>query len=134
MDAFFNEDQRLAQRAALVVVFVARENGELLQPQVSKLLNNIIRNKNTGQVRNSLRVLQYLTIEEKHHAALMNSCFNFLQAPSTPTAVKAFSMTILHNLSKKYAEILPELRLILEEQFENGSPGCKARAKKILKQ
>jgi hypothetical protein len=63
----------------------------------------------------------------------MTLCFDFIQSPETPIAVKAFSLTVLRHLSKDYPEILPELRLIVEEQGDQAPPAFRSRAKRVLK-
>ena len=40
----------------------------------------------------------------------MTACFNYIPNPDEAIAVKAFSLTVLENLSKQYPEILPELK------------------------
>jgi hypothetical protein len=62
----------------------------------------------------------------------MNACFGFIEKPSAPVAIKAFSLTILYRLSALYAEIQPELKLIIEDRWDTETPAFKSRAKKIL--
>jgi hypothetical protein len=63
----------------------------------------------------------------------MSKCFEYITSENETVAVKVFSMTILANLSKVYPEIKPELKLILEEHWDQKTAGFKSRAKKILK-
>ena len=44
-----------------------------------------------------------------------------------------FSLTVLANLSKKYPEIIPEIKVLIEEQLPHQSTGFKSRANKLLK-
>ncbi|MBS1670911.1 MAG: hypothetical protein JST94_05595 [Bacteroidetes bacterium] len=62
----------------------------------------------------------------------MNACFNFIETPATPVAIKAFSLTILQKLSLQYPEIKQELKLIIEERWEHETAAFKSRARKIL--
>ncbi len=64
----------------------------------------------------------------------MDICFKYLEFPDEALAVKVFSMTVLGNLAKKYPEIKPELKLLIEDQLPHQTAGFKSRAKKILKQ
>lgn len=64
----------------------------------------------------------------------MDICFNYLESPTEALAVKVFSLSVLGNLAKLYPGIIPELKLIIEEQLPNQSAGYKSRAKKVLKQ
>lgn len=63
----------------------------------------------------------------------MSVCFEFIQRPETPIAVKAFSLTILGDLAAGYPDIRGELKLIIEEQWEQATPAFRSRAKKVLK-
>ncbi len=63
----------------------------------------------------------------------MDICFNYIASPAEAIATKAFAITVLGNLAKIYPEILPELKLIIEDQMPHATPAIKARAKKILK-
>ncbi|MFT3946227.1 MAG: hypothetical protein QM763_04560 [Agriterribacter sp.] len=52
----------------------------------------------------------------------------------TIVSVKAFSLTVLANLANQYPEIIPELKLIIEDQLPHETAAFKSRAQKILKQ
>jgi len=83
--------------------------------------------------RNILRTFQYVDIPEKHQGKVLNICFDFLNDNCQPIAIRAFSMTVISNLSKKYADIIPELKISIEALMPNASSGLKSRGKKILK-
>jgi hypothetical protein len=63
----------------------------------------------------------------------MDICFTYIADPQEKVAVKAFSLTILENLSHQYPEIRNELKLIIEERWEHETAAFRSRAKKILK-
>ena len=73
-----------------------------------------------------------IEIPEKYHGEVMDACFQFLQRPETPVAIKAFSLTTLFKLSKTYPEIKPELKLIINDRLDYETAAFKSRAKKIL--
>jgi hypothetical protein len=62
----------------------------------------------------------------------MNKCFELISSEDIPVAVKVFSMTILYNLSIEYPEIIPELRLLLEDRWEKETVAFRSRAGKIM--
>jgi hypothetical protein len=62
----------------------------------------------------------------------MDICFRYIAFPNEAVAVKAFSLTVLQNLSKTYPEILPEIKLLIEERWDHETAAFKSRAKKIL--
>jgi len=77
-------------------------------------------------------LFQYVEVPAKHRGRLMDKCFLYISSVDVPIAVRAFSLTILENLSKDYPEIIPELRLIIEENWDRATPAFRSRAKKIL--
>ena len=64
---------------------------------------------------------------------LWKFALNIYNQPVKPVAIKAFSLTVLQKLAKKYPEIIPEIKLIIEEQLPHQSAAFKSRAKKFLK-
>ncbi len=83
--------------------------------------------------RNTVRLLQAVSIPEKHEGAVMEICFKYLQSPGEAIAIKAFSITVLCKLAKKYPQIIPEIKLIIEDQLPHQSTAFKSRAKNFMK-
>jgi hypothetical protein len=133
IECFLDEKYRLAQRAAWSVSWAAKQRPEMVYPHIKDLVS-VLNKKNVHDavMRNSVRVLQEIEIPEKYHGEVMDACFQFLERPLTPVAIKAFSLTTLFNLSKKYPEIKPELKLIIKDRLDYETAGFKSRAKKIL--
>ncbi|MEP6464786.1 MAG: hypothetical protein ABJB05_00710 [Parafilimonas sp.] len=134
MNCFLSTDYRLAQRAAWSVSWATKNNTDLIYPYIKNLIEQLPRKDVHNAVkRNSVRILQQIKIPENLHGELMNNCFNFIETPSTPIAIKAFSLTILFNLSNFYPEIKNELKLFIEEKWNNETAAFKSHGKKILK-
>jgi hypothetical protein len=62
----------------------------------------------------------------------MSHCFDYIQKPEVAGAIKAFSLRIVENLSAQYPEIVPELKVIIQERWSQEKPSFKARAKKFI--
>lgn len=134
MRLFFKGEYRITQRAAWPLSYVVRRHPELIVPYFRKLLDNLDKDGlHIAVVRNTIRLLQDVDIPAKFHGQVMNRCFEYVGNPATPIAVKAFSLTVLQNLSQKYPDILPELELIIREQWDQAPPAFRVRAKRILK-
>jgi len=134
MQCFMSNDYRLAQRAAWSVSWAARQQPKMVVPYIKDLVAVLTKEGvHNAVIRNSVRVLEAIDIPEAFHGEVMNACFNFIESPTTAIAIKAFSLTTLYNLSKIYPEIKPELKLIIEEKWDDESPAFKSRGKKILK-
>ena len=135
IELFFTGEYRITQRAAWPLSYCVRAHPELIGPYYKRLLDNLGRTDiHIAVIRNTVRLLQDVDIPKKHQGRVMSTCFDFLQSPETAIAVKAFSLTILSNLSKDYPDIRGELKLIIEEQWEHSTPAFRSRAKKALKE
>ena len=131
---FLDKEYRVAQRAAWSLSWATRKRPELIHPHISKLVEQLGRKDvHNAVIRNSVRILETIDIPEQFHGEVLNRCFEFIESPSTPVAIKAFSLTTLFNLSVLYPDIKPELKLIIETFYDNESAAFKSRAKKILK-
>jgi hypothetical protein len=131
---FFKGEYRITQRAAWPLSYCVRNHPELITPYYGQLLDNLGRKDiHVAVIRNTVRLLQDVSIPKRWHGRVMSICFDFAGDVETPIAVKVFAMTIVSNLSKDYPEILSELKLIIEEQWEQATPAFRSRARKILK-
>ncbi|GGA85187.1 hypothetical protein [Puia dinghuensis] len=134
IELFFKGEYRITQRAAWPLSYCVRAHPELIQPYFKPLLDNLGRKDiHIAVVRNTVRLLQDVAIPKKHQGRVMSICFDLIQSPETPIAVKAFSLTILSHLAADYPDIRGELKLIIEEQWEHSTPAFRSRAKKVLK-
>jgi len=133
VDLFINEEYRVVQRAAWPLSYVLQDHPELAKKHLPVLLDNLD-NPAVGSAakRNTIRALQTVPIPEKYHGVVMNHCFNYISSPTEKPAVKAFSLTVLENLSKIYPDIKGELKMIIEDAMPNETAAFISRAKKIL--
>lgn len=133
MQCYSSKNYLLAQRAAWSVSIAGRMHPELVAPHIKYLVDVLDRKDvHDAVIRNSVRILETIEIPTRYQGKVMQACFGFLQNYSTPGAIKAFSMTTLYNLSKKYPEIKNELRSIIEDRWEHETPAFKSRGRKVL--
>ncbi len=133
MKCFMSDEYRLAQRAAWSVSWAAKQDPAMIAPYIGDLVAQLQNKKAHGAVvRNSVRILEQIQIPEKFHGDVMNACFDFISTPATAIAIKAFSLTTLFNLSKIYPEIRSELKMIIEENWDNETAAFRSRGRKIL--
>ncbi|MBC7827143.1 MAG: hypothetical protein H7122_05320 [Chitinophagaceae bacterium] len=133
MKAFFEGEYRVTQRAAWPMSYSVRKHPDLIVPYFKKLLEMLQKpGVHNAVARNIARLLQNVKIPKRYHGKIMTICFEYISSETIPAAVKAFSLTILDNLSNAYPEIRPELKLIIEERWQHETPAFKSRAKKIL--
>ena len=134
MELFFNGEYRIIQRASWPMSCCVKNHPQLITTYFKQLINNLQKKGiHDAVLRNTVRLLQDVGIPKKYHGKLMDICFGYIQSNEIPVAVKAFSLTILDDLSKQYPDIVPELKLIIEERWEHETPAFHSRARKILK-
>jgi hypothetical protein len=134
MRIFFECEYRLTQRAAWPMSYCVRNHPELIAPYFKKIIDKLShRNEPAAVTRNIVRLLQDVDVPKKYHGKLMTTCFNFLQSNETPVAIKAFSMTILQNLSSQYPDIIHEVKTIIEKRWPFESAAFRSRARNFLK-
>lgn len=133
MECLLSNESRLVQRAAWSLGWAARKRPDFVLPYIGELVTQLQRTAApVGLVRNCASILQEVSIPEEYQGMVMNTCFTFATTPETPAAIKAFSLTILYNLSLLHPDIQQELKYIIEEQWEQETPAFRSRGKKIL--
>ena len=131
---FLHDEYRVVQRAGWPISNLVIVKPLLIQKHFAKLLKNVRKpGLHDAVKRNTVRLLQDITILKKFHGEVMDLCFNYIISPYEKVAVKAFSLTVLENLSKQYPEIKHELKTIIEDRWDFETAAFKSRAKKILK-
>ncbi|MBN2485546.1 MAG: hypothetical protein JXB34_06205 [Bacteroidales bacterium] len=125
----------LSMRAARVVQLSAEKYPEMLRPHIQTLINTLLKSKIDGVKRCTLKVLleTKVFIDEEQLGELADICFRFASEPGEAIAIRAFSIDILFKVVKKYPEIKPELKAILESVTIDASAGLKNKCTKLLK-
>lgn len=132
---FLNGTALERQRAGWPLSYAAIAHPERVRKHLGRLIQNLEKpGLHDAEKRNTVRLLQEIAIPPTHQGRLMNACFRFIADPAEKPAVKAFSITILHNLSKQYPDIKQELRMVVNDQWEHATAAFRARAKKLLRE
>ncbi|MCM4169176.1 adenylosuccinate lyase [Arenibacter sp. H213] len=138
----FHIDDPISCKACLVLEFIVAQRLELLLPYLDKFIKNMARVHLDSAVRPIAKICEYLThsyfinkdhatieaLNEGHLTQLTTTCFDWLIGDQK-VAAKAYSMTSLLLLGKKFPWIWPELKLILEQNYHTGSAAYQARAR-----
>ena len=129
---FLNDEYRVTQRAAWPLSYCVIAHPEFIKKKSYRLIKNLYKpNLHDSIKRNTIRLLQHVAIPKKFQGEVMQICFDYVASPTEAVAIKAFSLTVLGNLSKQYPEILPEIKLLIEEQWHYQTAAFKSRAKKL---
>lgn len=133
VELFLSDDPVMQQRAGWPMSIVAEDQPGWVVPHLGRLVRLLARRDvHNAVIRHTVRALQYVKIPEEYQGEVMNTCFDFVADPAQAAAVKAFSLTILEHLAEDHPDIVPELKLIIEERWPQESPAFHSRARKIL--
>ena len=131
---FLNDEPLVVQRAAWPLSYAVIAYPNLISKHFGKLLKNLDKpHLHDAVKRNTMRLLQDIDIPKRYQGTVMNRCFDYIISPTEKPAVKAFSLTVLQNLSNQYTDIKQELKTIIEDRWDIESAAFKSRARKILK-
>lgn len=130
---FLGDEYRVTQRATWAITHCAEKYPSLILPHLKKIVSRLENPAPAAVKRNIIRIFQWIEIPENLQGRVAEMCFRFLCSKDEAIAVKVFSMTVLHNLSKLHPGLKNELRSAIEEQMPYASAGFKSRGKKILK-
>jgi len=134
-ELFLNDEYRVVQRAAWPVSYCVEDHPELIKDHFGKLLKNLNKKGIHDSIkRNSIRLLQYVTIPKKFHGQVMDLCFRYISSPIEAVAIKAFSISVLQNLARQYPEIINEIKLVIEERWNYETVAFRTRAKKLFEE
>ena len=76
---FLNDKYRVTQRAAWSVSYSVIANPEFIKNNFSKLINNLKKPGLHNSIkRNSVRLLQHVSIPKKFHGDIMDICFRYV--------------------------------------------------------
>ncbi len=135
MQAFFSPEQIESQRAAWIVWHCFKNNNFLIEPYIEKMILNLEKPIHVAVKRNTVRILEDTDIPDHLLGIAATNCFDLLSNSSETIAVKAFSMTVLYNISKREPDLKNELKALIEKELQqpNPSKGLISRGTKILK-
>ncbi|MBC7946706.1 MAG: hypothetical protein H7Y42_02420 [Chitinophagaceae bacterium] len=130
---FLNDEYRVVQRAAWPLSECVVDHPALINKHFTKLLQNLRKPGHHDAVkRNTVRLLQFVTIPKKFHGDLMDLCFTYIADPKEKVGVKAFALTVLGNLCDAYPEIRNEIKLLIEDRWEHETAAFRVRARQFM--
>lgn len=127
----------ISGRAAWVVEHVWLDYPYMIEPYINDMIDFLPISKYDNQKRHITKILTTIdlnTLDEDRLGILIDRCFTWLEDPVYPTAVKMFSMQIIYNYVQIEPDLAKELIAIIENQFNDATPGFKNRGEKILKE
>ena len=145
LEILFQVDDKISCRAAWVLEFVFGAKLEILKPHLELFTSQINKVHLDSAVRPVAKICEYIAIDhyknkaskpklsltDTHKERIIENCFDWM-INDEKIAPKAYAMHTLFLFGKEFDWIYPELKNILERDYEYQSSGFKARARKII--
>jgi hypothetical protein len=132
---FLHDEHRVAQRAAWPLSYCVAAHPHLVKKHLKKIVCNLKKPGIHNAVkRNTVRLLQDIDIPQSIEGDVLDICFRYVADPKEAVTVKAFSLSILGRFTQQYPEIIPEIKLLIEDQLPHQTAAFASRAKRVLKE
>lgn len=132
MELFMGDDYRVTQRAAWVVSHVSDRFPELFEPYLPTLVSLADASGQDSVVRNVLRVLTKKELPEELWGEAYDRSLKLLANPQKPVAIHRFAMEVAWKICQEVPELSSELKILVEDGMEHGSPGFRNYGGKVL--
>lgn len=132
MDCFYDDNWRLNQVASWPLRFIATKNPEIIKPYLEGMIRFLEMPRHDAVIRNTMAIFQFVEIPDELMGEVYERAFEYLMDIKRPTAIRAFSVTVLGNITDYYPDLILELIAELELQGEHGTAGFKNRVKRTL--
>jgi hypothetical protein len=115
------------------VNYCAENHRELVKPYFGKLVEQLERDDvHVAVRRNVVRMLQFVDMPKRYHGRIFDACYDLLDDPKEPVAVRVFSMTVAAKIAADSPELLDELRLVAKKYPQAATAGFRSRARRIF--
>jgi hypothetical protein len=145
LEIAFDVDNPISSKACWILEYVAKENLDYILPFIDIFTHKLDGLKLDSSVRPMAKICKFLTkayfsktknktketLTPNHLELMAAACFDWLIGEHK-VAAKAYSMTTLLFLGRKFEWIHPELKMVLQQNYASGSAAYKARARMTL--
>ncbi len=145
LEIAFDVDNPISSKACWILEYVAKENLDYILPFIDVLTHKVGSLKLGSSVRPMAKICEFLTkayfsktknktketLMPNHLELMAAACFDWLIGEQK-VAAKAYSMTTLLLLGRKFEWIHPELKMVLQQNYSSGSAAYKASARMTL--
>ena len=135
-ELILTNEEYVSGRAAWVIETVWLKYPKMIEAYINDMIDFLPKTKYDNQRRHFTKILSTIDLrelDEDRLGILIDRCFTYLEDPVYPTAVKMFSMQIIYNYVEIEPTLAPELIAIIENQYDDSTPGFKNRGDKVLK-
>lgn len=144
LEIALRRNDALGSRACWIVEFVCKQDLSILAPYLERFLNGLPGLDQESSIRPMAKICELICevtvrndnkapirLKPTHQERLIEICFDWLIGDHK-VAPKAYSMRCLYLLGKKAPWVVENLKAVLLQNYQDGSPAYKARARQIL--
>ena len=132
VELVFGMNEKISWRAAWVLSHVQERFPYLKKKYAELIIQKIVTVNNMSTVRSLLKILTLAEVSFENAGELFDTCFQWLEDPKQPNAVRVYSMILLYRFSEEFPEIKSELKYIIENILPNAPVSIQSRGKKIM--
>jgi hypothetical protein len=133
MQLMLHDEYRVAQRVAYPISYCVRNHPSLLLPWFAKMIKRMQdKDVHVAVRRNALRIFEDIDIPKKYCGVLYELSDQYLHDLTQAVAVRAFALTVMLNISRKYPELQNEVRINAESLTQCGIPALESRSRQAL--
>lgn len=145
MEIVFMVNDPISIKACWALEYSAKHKLKLILPHLDYFTQNLNTVQHDSAIRPMAKICELLMLDyfkksdsisknfitEEHLGKIATACFDWLIGDQK-VAQKAYSMTCLLLIGSKHPWIHPELKMVLEQNYADGSAAYKARARLTL--
>ncbi|MES2512964.1 MAG: hypothetical protein V4580_02425 [Bacteroidota bacterium] len=114
VDYALAQSNEIEWRGIWIVDHCSEIDEKRIKPFHERLIKNLKKEKLHGSViRCTLRIFQTQVIPKRQESFLLDKCYTYLKNPYWPIAIRSSSITVIFNISKRYPELIEELKVCL---------------------
>ena len=144
LEIALNRNDELGSRACWIVEFVCKKDLAILAPNLKRFLEGLPGLDQESSIRPMAKICELISetdaknqvnrpiaLDPTQRERLIEICFDWLIGHHK-VATKAYSMRSLYLLGRETPWVMENLKAVLLQNYAEGSPAYKARARQIL--
>jgi hypothetical protein len=134
LDTAFHATHPMSTRAANTLEIIDSKKPELIKPYYKKIISAFPKFTIDGQKRCLLKIFtrHVAELKDAELCALLNYCFDAMNSSSETVGVKAYSMMILFEISKREPDIRNELAIAISSQLSESQKAFQSLGSRML--
>lgn len=118
--ATIKDEYPVQEHSTWILIHTTENSRDLIEPYQNKIIDAFLESTNQTTLRNLCNVIGKLSLREYKEGELLDSLIAHLKNLDNKVALHVYSLEKINQFVKKYPEIKPEIKEILELKKEVG--------------